>query len=71
VGVIGSRRWSPRDEHAVAEEADVAVGVTGQLEHAPAVDLVALGERLGIVREADERRERAGLVTQFEGDGFG
>ena len=46
------------DEDAVAQEAEVAVRVAGKLEHLPAVDLVALGDPLGVAREADERAER-------------
>src|SRR6266498_1643100 len=43
------------DQDPVAEEADVPVGVAGQLEHAPAVDLVALVHLVGVSGEADER----------------
>ena len=51
-----------RDEHAVAQEADVPVRVARELEHLPAVHLVSLLQPLGVAREADERREEARLV---------
>ena len=51
------------DQHAVALEADVAVRVAGELEHAPAVDLVAFAEQLRVAREADEGRERMALAA--------
>src|SRR5215208_5159582 len=50
------------DEHAVAEQRDVAVGVPGHLEHAPAVDLVALVQQVRVAYEADERPVERALL---------
>ena len=53
------------DQDAVAQEADVAVGVARKLEHRPAVQLASLVQQLGVVREADERGERVALLDQL------
>ncbi len=56
------------DQHAVAEEPKVAVGMAGKLENLPAADLTALVEQVGIDRVADERRERVSLDDEVLGD---
>jgi hypothetical protein len=60
-----------RDEDPVAQEADVSVGMAGELEHAPAVDLVALPYRLRAAREADERPEGRCLARELHRLGLG
>src|SRR3989442_7591313 len=53
------------DQHAVAEEAEVSVGMTRQLEHLPAVDLAALVEQHRVDRVTDEGRKRVALDDQI------
>jgi hypothetical protein len=60
-----------RHEHPVAMEADVPVRVAGQLEHAPAVDLVAFPQRPGCTGEADERPQPPRLVPQLRCERLG
>src|SRR3954453_7585078 len=49
------------DQDAVAEEAEVPVGVARQLDHVPPGERAPLIEEVGIERVADERRERVPL----------
>ena len=58
----------PTYEDSVLQQADVPVGVAGKLEHAPALDLVALVQEPGVAGEADEGRECLRLVPQLLGD---
>src|ERR1051325_7443666 len=53
------------NEDAVAQQAEMAVCVTGQLEDLPTGDLFALPDRPRVAREADERAERGRLVPEL------
>src|SRR6266545_1326001 len=55
------------DQDAVAQKAQVPVGVARQLDHAPVLQVAALVEQLRIDRIADERRERVTLHDQIVG----
>ena len=54
-----------RDEHAVALEREVAVGVARHPVHAPAVDLVARLDERRVPREADEVGEHVAGLDQL------
>ncbi len=74
LGIQADRRRDVRqeviagDEHAVAKEAEVAVGVAGELDHFPAVDLLAFADFLGVARVVDERLGGAPLLEHLVGD---
>src|SRR4029077_4562751 len=51
----------PRDQTAVTEKAELSVGVTGQLQHLPAVQLAPFVEQVRFDGVTDERRERVTL----------
>ena len=57
-----------RNEYAVAKEAEVPVGMTGELEGLPTADLAAFVQQLGVDRVADERREGVSLHDQVFSD---
>src|SRR4051812_3138008 len=66
--VEADRRRDPRQQvvaryqHPVAEQAEVPVGVTRQMQHVPARNIVALLERLRVPGEPDHGPETGGLV---------
>ncbi len=47
------------DEHPVADEPEVPVGVARQRDHVPSVDAVAFVQQLRVAIEADERQRLA------------
>jgi hypothetical protein len=53
------------DQHAVLQEADVPIGVAGELDDAPAGDLVALTEEASVRDEVDEPAVCAADLEQF------
>src|SRR6266508_1407866 len=55
------------DQDAVAQKAQVSIGVARQLDHAPVLQVAALVEQLRIDRVADECRERVTLHDQIVG----
>jgi len=57
------------DEDAVAREAEVSVRVPRKLDNAPACELAAFVQQLGVGRVADERCERVPLSDQVCRDG--
>src|SRR5688572_22731781 len=52
----------PADEHALAEEADVTVGMPRKLDDPPAAHVASLVEELGMADEADERPKSVPLL---------
>ena len=63
--MIGVRIAVAGDEHAVADEARVPVGVAGRREHLPAVDLVARVDEGRVPGEADEVGEDVAGLDQL------
>ena len=59
------------DEHAAAQQAEVAVGVAGRGHDLPAVDTVAVAQPDRLAGEPDQRTDGRGLLVHLVGEVVG